>query len=172
MATIVTQLETPFWTGERLVVLKLHTHGAFEQLALVAGVQGGCFCDNHGAILGMLLAGTGDRQLYERIALALTQCLAVLHTRSAIKEIELRVERKLLVARDLGNALLILVCSPDVNLSLLRMTLNVATSPIESEPKLQQSLAQAAPSRAYTLDQEHLDASVRSLLRKTGQSPS
>lgn len=172
MATIVTQLETPFWRGERLIVLKLRTHSALEQLALVAGVQGACLCDNHGAILGMLLAGTADRPLYERIALALTQCLAVLQTRSAIKEIELRVERKLLVARDLGNALIIPVCSPDVNLSLLRMTLNVATSAIEGDPKLQHSLAQAAPSRAYTLDQEHLDASARSLLKKTGRSPS
>jgi hypothetical protein len=52
------------------------------------------------------------------------------------------------------------------------MTLNVATSEIESDSAFQHHLAQAAPSRAYTLDQEHLDASVRSLLKKTGRSPS
>jgi hypothetical protein len=168
MATIVTQEETPAWNGVRLVSLKQHSYSAFEQLALVPGVQGACICDNNGAILGMLLAGTGDRRLYERTGLTLSQCLVALQARSAIKEIELHYESKLLVARDLRNALIVVICGPDVNLPLLRMTLNVATSPLENDAELQRSLVQLAPSRAHTLSQKHLDASARNLLQKGG----
>ncbi len=168
MATIVAQEETPAWSGKRLQGLNRHSRGVFEQVALVPGVQGACLCDNYGRILGMLLAGTGDRRLYERIGIALIQCLVALQARSAMKEIELHCERTLLVARDLRNGLIAVVCSAEVNLPLLRMTLNVAISPLESDAELQRSLVQVAPSRLHTMGQRQLDASARSLLQKGG----
>jgi hypothetical protein len=168
MATVEIQRETPAWKGARLLKLTERSRTALEQLALVPGVHGACICDNRGAILGVLLAGTGDRSLYEHVALALTQCLAALERRSPIQEIELRFQRNLLVARDLGNALVVIICSPAVNPSLLRMALNVGTSPFQSDAALQESLARIAPSRAHTLGPEHLNAEDHALLRRAG----
>lgn len=168
MATVEIQRETPAWRGARLLSLAAHSRAALEQLALVPGVHGACICDNHGAILGLLLAGVGDRRLYEHVGIALTQCLAALQGRSPIQEIELRFQRTLLMARDLGNALVIVICSPAVNSSLLRMTLNVGTSPFQSDAALQENLARIAPSRAHTLGPDHLNAEDRALLRRAG----
>jgi predicted regulator of Ras-like GTPase activity (Roadblock/LC7/MglB family) len=168
MATIITQDANLAWSGVRLALLKERCQAMFEQLARVAGVQGACVCDNHGVILGLLLAGVGDRRLFERIGLGLSQCLGALHARSAVRDLEVVFERKTVVARDLGNATLAVVCSADANLPLLRMTLNVAANPFEGDAELQRGLKQAALSRGSTLSGEHLDALARSLLQRAG----
>jgi predicted regulator of Ras-like GTPase activity (Roadblock/LC7/MglB family) len=168
MATIITQDANLAWSGVRLALLKERCQAMFEQLARVAGVQGACVCDNHGVILGLLLAGVGDRRLFERIGLGLSQCLGALHARSAVRDLEVVFERKTVVARDLGNATLAVVCSADANLPLLRMTLNVAANPFEGDAELQRGLKQAALSRGNTLSGEHLDALARSLLQRAG----
>jgi hypothetical protein len=168
VATIVTQEATSSWNGKSLFRLNRHSQRLLEELGLVSGVQGACLCDNHGGVLGMLLADGCNRRLFERVGLVLTQCLAALSGRSAVRDIELRLERKLVVARDLGNALIILLCSTDVNLPILRMALNVAADPLEADADLQRSLTQRAPARADTLSREHLDASTRLLLQRGG----
>ena len=168
MATIVTQEVTPAWSGSRLARLKQRSQGIFEQLATVPGVQGACLCDNQGEILGMLLTATGDRRLFERIGLALSQCLAALSKLSPLTNIELRFERKLVIARDLGNALVVVLCSTAANTAVLRMALEVAANPFEGDADLQRDLRQVAPSRSSTLGREHLDASARHLLLKAG----
>jgi len=143
MATIVTQEVNLAWSGVRLALLKERCQAMFEQLARVAGVQGACVCDNHGVVLGLLLAGAGDRRMFERIGLALNQCFAALHARSAFRDLDLVFECKAVVARDLGNATLAVVCGAETNLPLLRMTMNVATSPFEGDAELQRGLKQA-----------------------------
>ena len=168
MATIVTQEMTSAWNGARLRRLKQQSQGLLEQVAQMPGVHGACLCDNRGAILGMLLVATGSRRLFERIGLALTQCLAALGGQTAVKSLEVRLERKLVVARDLGHALLVLVCETEVNVSVLRMALDVATNAFETDAELQRGLAQAEPSRSVTLSPEHLDAPAQSLLQKAG----
>ena len=168
MANIVTQEVTLAWSGVRLALLNERCQALFEQLTRVAGVQGACVCDNHGAVLGLLLAGAGDRRMFEGIGLALNQCFGSLHARSAFSDLEVVFERKTVLARDLGNAVLAVVCSAGANLPLLRMTLNVAASPIESDGELQRGLKQAALSRASMLSGAHLDALARSLLQKAG----
>jgi hypothetical protein len=172
VATIVMQEATPSWSGKSLLLLNRHAQRLFEELGLVPGVQGACLCSNHGAVLGMLLADGCNRRLFERIGLVLAQCLAALSGRSEVKDIELRLERKLVVARDLGNALIVLLCSVEINLPILRMALNVAASPLEADAELQRILAQRAPGRADTLGREHLDASARLLLERGGLQPS
>ena len=168
MATIITQEGNLAWSGVRLALLKKRCQAMFEELARVGGVQGACVCDNHGAVLGMLLAGAGDRRTFERIGLALSQCFGALQTRSAGRDLELVFERRAVVARDLGNAALAVVCGADANLPMLRMTLNVAANPFESDAELQRGLQQAAPSRANTLSGERLDALARTLLHRAG----
>jgi hypothetical protein len=168
MATIVTQEASPAWSGSRLARLKRRSQEIFEQMTTMPGVQGACLCDNQGAILGMLLTATGDRRLFERIGFALTQCLAALSRPSPLKNIELRFERKLVIARDLGNALVVVLCSTETSAPVLRMALEVAANPFEGDADLQRDLRQVAPSRSSTLGREHLDASARHLLLKAG----
>lgn len=168
MATITTQEANLVWSGVRLALLKERCQAIFEQLARVAGVQGACVCDNHGAILGLLQAGGGDRRMFERIGLALSQCFGVLQARSACRDLDVVFERKTLIARDLGSATLAVVCHADANLPLLRMTLNVAADAFEGDAELQRGLTQAALSRTSVLSGTHLDASARSLLQRAG----
>jgi predicted regulator of Ras-like GTPase activity (Roadblock/LC7/MglB family) len=168
MATIVPQDANLAWSGVRLVLLNQQCRKMLQELAQVRGVQGACVCDNHGAVLGMLLAGGSDRRPSEQLARALCQCLVALDAQSAVKELEFHYERRLVVARDLGQALLIVWCGVDVNLPLLRMTLDVAASPFEADAELQRGLKHAALSRMHTLGQEYLDVSARGLLQKAG----
>lgn len=168
MATITTQDANLVWSGVRLALLRERCHTLFDQLAQIPGVQGACVCDNHGSVLASLQAGAGDRRMFERIGLVLTQCLAALHAQSPLKDLEAVFERRTVVARDLGHATLVAVCGADTNLPLLRMTLNVAANPFETDAELQRGLKQAALSRAGTLSGEHLDALSRTLVQRAG----
>lgn len=168
MATIVTQEPSPAWSGARLQRLRQRSQALLEELLQVPGLQGSCLCDNRGGLLGLLLSATGHRRLFERMALPLCQCFAALEGRLAVRSLELRLERKVVVARDLGQALLVAVCAPEVNLPVLRMALEVATHPFETDADLQKSLAQVEPSRSATLSPTALDATARALLQRAG----
>ncbi len=125
---------------------------------------------------GTTLAGVGayfsvgqEWSTYDRISVCITQMAAVCQARSGQwKELEIRFTRVLFVVRDLGHALLVALCAPDVNPSLLRMSLNVATGPIEKDVPAQKALGAGIPSRLETLGEKYLSDTAWQLIRKTG----
>ncbi len=81
----------------------------------------------------------------------MARLLALLETRGEkAKDIELRFQHGDIYIRDLGNAFEVVLCAPQVNWSLLRMTANVAAASFEKDAELQKSLALAAPPRGQT----------------------
>lgn len=166
MATLIKQELSAAWSGFRLIHLNEQCAALFAEIEKVAGVQTIFVCDNHGKVVGAWSAGTFDRGLYNSIGTSLAQTFAAFQTRGGCKDLEYRFEQKILFARDMGNAFVVILLSPGTSLSMLRMTLNVAATAFESDGDLQKSLQQVATTRTGSLSQNSMNALMWQLAQK------
>lgn len=168
MATLIKQELTSTWNGTRLVNLNERVTDLFHEIENLSGIQTACLFDNHGKVLGALAHASFDKDAYNRVGAAMAQCYAAFQSRAAFRDIEFRFERKLVYVRDMGNAFFAAFCAPETSLSLLRMTLNVATGTFESDPELQKNLKQVAESKKVMLATSYLDGLGSQLAEKAG----
>ncbi len=166
MATLLKQELSSAWSGFRLIHLNEQCAELFAEIEKVAGVQTILVCDNHGKIVGAWSTGTFDRGLYNAIGASLAQTFAAFQARGGCKDLEYRFEQKILFARDMGNAFVVILLSPGTSLSLLRMTLNVAATAFESDVDLQKSLQQAAATRTGALSPNSMNVLLWQLAQK------
>ncbi len=151
MATVVTQQSTKTWNGARLSRLNQSTASLLREIQATAGVRAACVFDNVGALLAANSNEDWADGFLARLGEEMARLLALLETRGEkAKDIELRFQHGDIYIRDLGNAFEVVLCAPQVNWSLLRMTANVAAASFEKDAELQKSLALAAPPRGQT----------------------
>ena len=140
MATIVSQEPNAAWNGVRLTNLNRHTFALLNEMDKVPGAQRALICDPRGTVLAARVSGEFARETYEHVG----ACVATILTacpEHPFREIELRFADRLVYVRTLGHAFVAVACAVNTNLSLLRMTLNVAAAPIEADKELQTILS-------------------------------
>jgi predicted regulator of Ras-like GTPase activity (Roadblock/LC7/MglB family) len=112
------------------------------------GVRAACVFDNQGALLAASSNENLPQNFLTHLGGEISRLLWLLEGKSETpKETELRFDKGDLYIRDLGNAFQVILCLPQVNWSLLRITVNVAAAPFEKDAELQKSLGLAAPPR-------------------------
>jgi predicted regulator of Ras-like GTPase activity (Roadblock/LC7/MglB family) len=168
MATLIKQELSAAWSGVRLIRLNEECAALLTELEKIPGVQTAFICDNHGKVLGALSTATFDRGIYNTVGANLARIIAAFQARGGGKDFELRFEQKIVCAREMGNAFVVVVMTPGTSLSLLRMTLNVSASRFEADPELQTNLKNAAPLRAGALTQNSMSAPMWLLAQKAG----
>jgi hypothetical protein len=166
MTTLVKQELSSSWSGFRLIHLNEQCAALFAEIEKVAGVQTIFVCDNHGKVVGAWSVGAFDRGLYNIIGTSLAQTFAALQARGGCKDLEYRFEQKILFARDMGNAFVVILLTPGTSLSLLRITLNVAAATFEADVDLQNSFKQVAATRAGSLTQNSMNVLMWQLAQK------
>ncbi len=117
-----------------------------KAIKAVAGVPQVIVCDNQGKVLGVLSDSNLDSADAKRIGLFAAQSLgAVQRISGKPHETEIQYERGTLLIRQVGNAFVIVSIAPNVNWSLLRMTVNIAAADFEKDRNLQKALAEIVP---------------------------
>ncbi len=156
-----------FWNGPRLRRLSPQLSAFFSQIEKLAGMQSACVCDNHGELLGAIGPTALDNAVYTRLGQLMCQLLAVLETQGRKpKELDLLLDHQAVLVRDLGNAFVMVLCVPQLDRALLRLTLNVAALPFEKDADLQGLLREAAPLRRDVLTENALDAAAWELVQR------
>jgi hypothetical protein len=137
------------------------------QCHTTAGVIGSFVFDNYGMRLGAYVdEGIGAEETH-RVGLNLAQMLAALETlKFTAKEMQINFSRHSLYVRALGNAFGVILCNQNVNWSLLRMTVNVAAKPFETDRDLQRNLQLSSPSVKETLTPSLLKDEELQLIRR------
>ncbi len=166
MATLIKQELSAAWNGFRLIRLNEQCAALLAEIEKVAGVQTIFVCDNYGKVVGAWSTETFDRGLHNAIGARLAQTFAALQARGACKDLEYRFEQKILFARDMGNAFVVILMTPETSLPMLRMTLNVATTTFEADADLQNSLKQVAALRAGALTSNSMNVWLWQLAQK------
>ncbi len=157
MATLIKQELTPAWNGTRLINLNERTEALLREVEQVAGLQSAFVCDSRGAILGAWVTGKDDPNVFDRVGVCLAESFAALNA-NEFHEIELRFANRILYTRNLGNAFVAVLIALDTNLALLRITLNVAVVPFESDTILQNNLKAVVSSDGQSLQDDDSEA--------------
>ena len=157
MATFIKQELSASWNGVRLINLNERAGNLLQEIAKVSGVHAAGVFDNHGQFLAAITSSTIDKNDFNKVGASIAQCFATFQTKTECRDLEFRFEKKWLYCRELDNAFVVVFCSPKMNFSMLRMTLNVAATDFLNDPDLQKNLKNAAASRQDTLAQQYLD---------------
>jgi len=107
----------------------------------LTGIWGGLVCNNQGEIIQSNTPPGLDISSLENINRDLISMFSsAAESMQGISEIVLHYEQRKLLVLDLENAFLIVICTPSVDLSILRMTVNVVLTTWESNRKVQKLL--------------------------------
>lgn len=151
MATAVIQHPTKIWNGARLTRLNQSTALLLRDVQSTTGVRAACVFDYQGALLAANSNEDWAESFLARLGEEISRLLVLQEAGGdKAKDVELRFRHGDIYIRDLGYAFEVVLCAPQVNWSLLRMTVNVAAAQFEKDTELQKSLALAAPPRGKT----------------------
>ena len=102
------------------------------------GVWGSLICDNQGALIEDLAPPGLNKATLENVS---RHVLDMIGTRgedlAGLNEVVLHYMQRKVFAVDIQQALLIVICTPSVDIPLLRMSINVVIARWQGDPKTQ-----------------------------------
>ena len=127
-------------------VIEKQVKDLLEQIHQVDGVQHVFVCDGQGMVLGTRSKSQLVPLAMDRAAIHVKKIWAAIQKRDGKPtEIETQYEHDSLLTRELGQAFVVVVYTRNINLPVLRVTLNVAATRFTQDANLQKALAQIIP---------------------------
>ncbi|MBI5305798.1 MAG: hypothetical protein HY868_26960 [Chloroflexi bacterium] len=121
------------WAGLASQELNIAKDAFLNALRNLVGVTQGFICAEDGAIQDAYVAGEWNKTQAAELSAQLAQLLATFQTQgNQPREIELRCERGGIFVRALGNAFAFVLCEPNLDWAILRMSMNVAAAAYEA----------------------------------------
>ncbi|NIN65594.1 MAG: hypothetical protein GTO63_13030 [Anaerolineae bacterium] len=114
--------------------------GVLAEINGVPGIRGSFVCDSRGEMIVNAVA-TGLDAALDGVSREVTQTMAALEMIGEAKsELDFAYSRMRVVVHDLEKAVLIVLCEPMVDISLLRLTVNVVTASLKGHSDIQAEL--------------------------------
>lgn len=105
------------------------------------GVWGSFICNNQAKILASALPSSLNKSNAENIARHVLDVISTGgDTIQELQEVVIYFQQRRLFILDLQQAILVVICDPSVDISLLRMTVNILTTSWESDANVQKQL--------------------------------
>jgi predicted regulator of Ras-like GTPase activity (Roadblock/LC7/MglB family) len=112
-----------------------------KEINELEGVWGSFICNNQAKILASALPSSLNKSNAENIS---RHVLGVISTGGdtiqELQEVVIYFQQRRLFILDLQQAILVVICDPSVDISLLRMTVNILTTSWESDANVQKQL--------------------------------
>jgi len=124
----------------------------FREITSVEGVRGCFICDNRGRVIEHSFSDHRNVTPLGDIGREAVLTAAVFdRVVEGASELDFTFTGGRLILRDLRNSLLVLLCEPEVEIAMLRLTLNVAAGQLRDDAELRSRL------RASTMSREVLE---------------
>jgi hypothetical protein len=112
-----------------------------QEINETVGVWGSLLCNNQGEIIENLSPPALNKSTLENISRHMVELLSVTEKSLAgLAEIVFYYQDRKVFAVDLQQALLLVICTPSVDIPLLRMSANVVLARWKSDPAVQKQL--------------------------------
>ena len=122
-----------------------------QQITSIDGVIGSSVYNDQGKILAAACPLILDNKQLETAAGTILDCLHALQISQTVSSMELRFSEGRLIVRPLGGAFISVLCSKNVNTSMVNITLNLALRKLEQMlPKPGEAPVVAAPTTSGT----------------------
>ncbi len=111
------------------------------EINLIPGVWGSLLCTNQGELIENLTPPGLNKSTLENISRHMVELLSgTVDSIPGLGEVVLHYQDRKVFAVDLERAVLIVVCTPSVDISLLRLNINVVLTRWEDDPGVQKRL--------------------------------
>ena len=108
------------------------------------GVWGSLICDNQGALTEDLTPPALNKATLENVSRHVLDMIGTLgEDLAGLNEVVLHYMQRKVFAIDIQQALLIVICTPSVDIPLLRMSVNVVLARWQGDPKTQKQFEKA-----------------------------
>ncbi len=112
-----------------------------KEINELEGVWGSFICNNQAKILASALPPSLNKSNVENIARHVVEVISTGgETIQELQEVVIYFQQRRLFILDLQQALLVVIGAPSVDISLLRMTVNILTTSWESDANVQKQL--------------------------------
>ena len=112
-----------------------------KEINELEGVWGSFICNNQAKILASALPPSLNKSNVENIARHVVEVISTgSETIQELQEVVIYFQQRRLFILDLQQALLVVIGDPGVDISLLRMTVNILTTSWESDANIQKQL--------------------------------
>ena len=112
-----------------------------QEINELPGVWGSLLCSNQGEIIQKLVPPALNKAILENISRNLLEMMnRMADELEGLNEVILHYEQRKVIAVDIQKALLVVVCTPSVDIPLLRMSTNVILARWEGDLKIQKKL--------------------------------
>ncbi len=112
-----------------------------KEINELEGVWGSFVCNNQAKVLASALPPSLNKSNVENIARHLVEVVSTGgETIQKLQEVVIYFQQRRLFILDLQQAILVVICDPSVDVSLLRMTINILTTSWESNANVQKQL--------------------------------
>lgn len=112
-----------------------------NEIQSVQGVQACFVADNVGKIYAAAPGpGLDDRDLQKISRLCLEALVAVDQVEDQITELDFSTSAATVLVRDYNSYILVILCDPDVNTSLIRLSINVVSSQWQEDQNIQRRI--------------------------------
>jgi predicted regulator of Ras-like GTPase activity (Roadblock/LC7/MglB family) len=126
-----------------------------QEINSVQGVQGSLVCDNQGAVFASgPPEGVEEQHLEEICRHCLDALTAVEIVQGPCEELDLKFPEYRVLVRDYQTHLLLILCSPRVNPSLVRLSVNVVTAQWKEDQAVQRRIGKHQQPRPQVWLQE------------------
>jgi hypothetical protein len=133
------------------------------KIKAVAGVRDSFICDNHGEVIASAVSSGLDTNTLNSISREVTLVMAAMEMADeAMREMDCTYEGVRLVARNMAHATLIVLCELQIDIAMLRLTMDVVKARFQGDGGIQSQFA--ARAREKELSQEDVDETSWHLL--------
>ncbi|MDK9719414.1 MAG: hypothetical protein OEL57_16145 [Trichlorobacter sp.] len=133
------------------------------------GVIGGMIANDSGQLLVRSLPDMYDSDQLGRVCGLLTeQQLGLEDATGGVRQAEVRFELGKLIARSVGERLLVLLCEPGANVQMLLIALNVAAKKLEKLPHVPANQSAAGGKKETKPPEVRKDSGIPAAYRNSG----
>ena len=117
-------------------------NNGLQEINELEGVWGNLVCNNNGDVIASAPPSGLNKSNLENVSRHCVEMLSAgTELITELGEMVIYFEQRRLFVLDMKKAVMIIFCTPSIDISLLRMTINVATSSWKEDKKIQQILA-------------------------------
>lgn len=134
------------------------------KIKTVAGVQGAFICDYRGEVIASSVSSGLDMVTLNGIGREVALTMAILEKAGeTIDELDFTYERMRLLVRDIPNVVVVVLCDPQIEIAMLRLTLNVVAGRFKNDSEIERQLAGRVAEK--DLAQDDIDKTSFQLLK-------
>ena len=143
----------------------------FKNLCEVNGIEAIALLNNSNKIIDTWIGSKYDTSIFTEIGLSYLQIFAMQDDRNFdVNEIVLLFDKGIIFVRNYQKFFMIIIANPNVDISHIRLAINVGTFELNESRKIQKQLKKFSSDKSHSLNELELDDVERLMIEKIAEN--